>query len=184
VGPCLWATCTDTIRHGGASKVPREIRPKTVFTDFARFHYLLGVGMDCGTQIMQTVLVFCINLPDLSFPTWWGKLRCARHRGEGVRTLTSVPSQGTIQTSPIGVSHRTANYQWYVYRGSKPHVLRHTLIAITHFIRPCRLRLRRNERARMSCEPKCTPMLGTRGCLPAARTIAMLRDSGTGMGLR
>ncbi|KKA18217.1 hypothetical protein T310_7843, partial [Rasamsonia emersonii CBS 393.64] len=30
---------------------------------FRKYNYLLGVGLDCGTQLMQTVLVFCINLP-------------------------------------------------------------------------------------------------------------------------
>ncbi|KAF7195508.1 Oligopeptide transporter 7 [Pseudocercospora fuligena] len=37
-----------------------------------KYHYLTGVGMDCGTQLMQTVLAFCISLPNLNFPTWWG----------------------------------------------------------------------------------------------------------------
>jgi hypothetical protein len=31
-----------------------------------KYHYLLGVGLDCGTQIMQTVVVFCFNLTGLS----------------------------------------------------------------------------------------------------------------------
>lgn len=37
-----------------------------------KYHYLLAVGLDCGTQVMQTVLVFGISLPDVAFPTWWG----------------------------------------------------------------------------------------------------------------
>ena len=37
-----------------------------------KYHYLFGVGCDCGTQVMQTVLIFCINLPDVYFPQWWG----------------------------------------------------------------------------------------------------------------
>lgn len=39
-----------------------------------KYHYLLAVGLDCGTQIMQTVLVFAISLPDVSFPAWWGSM--------------------------------------------------------------------------------------------------------------
>ncbi|RDW77488.1 hypothetical protein BP6252_05541 [Coleophoma cylindrospora] len=39
---------------------------------FRKYNYLLGVGLDCGTQIMQTFLVFCINLPNQSMPYWWG----------------------------------------------------------------------------------------------------------------
>lgn len=61
---------------------------------FRKYHYLFGMfpslpdafliqrsltelcfsatGADCGTQIMQTVLVFAINLPNLAFPAWWG----------------------------------------------------------------------------------------------------------------
>ncbi|KAH9817762.1 OPT oligopeptide transporter protein [Teratosphaeria destructans] len=37
-----------------------------------KYHYLLSVGLDCGSQIMATVMTFCINLPNASFPTWWG----------------------------------------------------------------------------------------------------------------
>ncbi|KAF2773243.1 OPT superfamily oligopeptide transporter [Teratosphaeria nubilosa] len=37
-----------------------------------KYHYLLGVGLDCGAQIMATVMTFCINLPNVSFPAWWG----------------------------------------------------------------------------------------------------------------
>ncbi|KAK5129138.1 hypothetical protein LTR08_003803 [Meristemomyces frigidus] len=37
-----------------------------------KYHYLLAVGLDCGTQIMQTVLVFGISLPAATFPLWWG----------------------------------------------------------------------------------------------------------------
>ncbi|KAL9111260.1 MAG: hypothetical protein Q9227_004338 [Pyrenula ochraceoflavens] len=39
---------------------------------FRKYNYLLGVGLDCGTQLMQTVMVFCINLPNVTFPEWWG----------------------------------------------------------------------------------------------------------------
>lgn len=39
---------------------------------FRKYNYLLGVGLDCGTQIMQTILVFGINLPNKSMPYWWG----------------------------------------------------------------------------------------------------------------
>jgi hypothetical protein len=28
-----------------------------------KYQYLLAVGLDCGTQIMATVLMFCIDLP-------------------------------------------------------------------------------------------------------------------------
>lgn len=37
-----------------------------------KYNYLLGTGLDCGTQLMQTVMVFCISLPGLKFPNWWG----------------------------------------------------------------------------------------------------------------
>lgn len=39
---------------------------------FRKYNYLLGVGLDCGTQITQTVIMFAINLPNASMPAWWG----------------------------------------------------------------------------------------------------------------
>lgn len=39
---------------------------------FRKYNYLLGVGLDCGTQLMQTVMVFGLNLPNATFPNWWG----------------------------------------------------------------------------------------------------------------
>jgi hypothetical protein len=39
---------------------------------FRQYNYLLGVGLDCGTQLMQTVMVFGLNLPNKTFPNWWG----------------------------------------------------------------------------------------------------------------
>lgn len=39
---------------------------------FRKYNYLLGVGLDCGTQITQTVIMFAINLPDAAMPAWWG----------------------------------------------------------------------------------------------------------------
>ena len=39
---------------------------------FRKYNYLLGVGLDCGTQLMQTVMVFGLNLPNKTFPNWWG----------------------------------------------------------------------------------------------------------------
>jgi hypothetical protein len=38
---------------------------------FRKYNYLLGVGLDCGTQLMQTVMVFGLELPnavDRCFP--------------------------------------------------------------------------------------------------------------------
>jgi len=37
-----------------------------------KYKYLLAVGLDCGTQLMQTVQVLGINLPNKTFPSWWG----------------------------------------------------------------------------------------------------------------
>lgn len=39
---------------------------------FRKYNYLLGVGLDCGTQLMTTVMTFGINLPNASMPFWWG----------------------------------------------------------------------------------------------------------------
>jgi len=39
---------------------------------FRKYNYLLGVGLDCGTQLMQTVSVFGLSLPNKTFPHWWG----------------------------------------------------------------------------------------------------------------
>ena len=39
---------------------------------FRKYNYLLGVGMDCGTQLCQTIIMFGINLPDATMPYWWG----------------------------------------------------------------------------------------------------------------
>lgn len=37
-----------------------------------KYNYLLAVGLDCGTQLMQTVQVFGVNLPNQAMPFWWG----------------------------------------------------------------------------------------------------------------
>ena len=39
---------------------------------FRKYNYLLGVGMDCGTQLCQTVIMFGINLPNATMVNWWG----------------------------------------------------------------------------------------------------------------
>ena len=39
---------------------------------FRKYNYLLGVGLDCGTQICQTIIMLCINLTDSTMPVWWG----------------------------------------------------------------------------------------------------------------
>ncbi|KAK3346669.1 oligopeptide transporter 6 [Lasiosphaeria hispida] len=39
---------------------------------FRKYNYLLGVGLDCGSQIAATVVMFGINLPAASMPFWWG----------------------------------------------------------------------------------------------------------------
>ncbi|KAF7956268.1 hypothetical protein EAE96_005188 [Botrytis aclada] len=47
---------------------------------FRKYNYLLGVGLDCGTQLMQTVMVFGLNLPNATFPNWWGNSAVAIDR--------------------------------------------------------------------------------------------------------
>jgi hypothetical protein len=47
---------------------------------FRKYNYLLGVGLDCGTQLMQTVLVLGISLPNVAFPSWWGNYAGATDR--------------------------------------------------------------------------------------------------------
>lgn len=47
---------------------------------FRKYNYLLGVGLDCGTQIMQTVLVFCFDLPEVAMVNWWGNSLAAVDR--------------------------------------------------------------------------------------------------------
>ncbi|EFX04527.1 isp4 protein [Grosmannia clavigera kw1407] len=39
---------------------------------FRKYNYLLGVGLDCGTQLCQTVIMLAINLTNSEFPQWWG----------------------------------------------------------------------------------------------------------------
>ncbi|KAK0725295.1 oligopeptide transporter 6 [Lasiosphaeris hirsuta] len=39
---------------------------------FRKYNYLLGVGLDCGSQIASTVVMFGINLPAATMPFWWG----------------------------------------------------------------------------------------------------------------
>ncbi len=39
---------------------------------FRKYNYLLGVGLDCGSQICQTVIMLAINLTDTNMPFWWG----------------------------------------------------------------------------------------------------------------
>ncbi|RBA11793.1 oligopeptide transporter 6 [Fusarium proliferatum] len=39
---------------------------------FRKYNYLTGVGLDCGTQIMLTIMVFTISLTNTEFPVWWG----------------------------------------------------------------------------------------------------------------
>ncbi|TGO18930.1 hypothetical protein BPAE_0360g00010 [Botrytis paeoniae] len=47
---------------------------------FRKYNYLLGVGLDCGTQLMQTIMVFGLNLPNATFPNWWGNSAVAIDR--------------------------------------------------------------------------------------------------------
>lgn len=47
---------------------------------FRKYNYLLGVGLDCGTQLMETVLVLGISLPNAAFPAWWGNHPTASDR--------------------------------------------------------------------------------------------------------
>lgn len=35
---------------------------------FRKYNYLLGVGLDCGAQLCQTVIMLGINLPHAQFP--------------------------------------------------------------------------------------------------------------------
>ena len=39
---------------------------------FRKYNYLLGVGLDCGTQLCQTIIMLAINLSDTTMPFWWG----------------------------------------------------------------------------------------------------------------
>jgi OPT family small oligopeptide transporter len=39
---------------------------------FRKYNYLLGAGLDCGTQLMQTVMIFAVNLLNVAMPYWWG----------------------------------------------------------------------------------------------------------------
>ncbi|KAK3324932.1 oligopeptide transporter OPT family [Apodospora peruviana] len=39
---------------------------------FAKYNYLLGVGLDCGSQLTQTVAMFALDLGGFRFPSWWG----------------------------------------------------------------------------------------------------------------
>ncbi|CAK7233562.1 hypothetical protein SBRCBS47491_008654 [Sporothrix bragantina] len=39
---------------------------------FRKYNYLLGIGLDSGTQICSTVIMFAINLTNTSMPFWWG----------------------------------------------------------------------------------------------------------------
>jgi hypothetical protein len=39
---------------------------------FRKYNYLLGVGLDAGSQVCQTVIMFGINLPNVVMPSWWG----------------------------------------------------------------------------------------------------------------
>ena len=39
---------------------------------FRKYNYLLGIGLDSGTQICSTVIMFAINLTNTAMPFWWG----------------------------------------------------------------------------------------------------------------
>ncbi|KAH8884723.1 oligopeptide transporter 6 [Thozetella sp. PMI_491] len=39
---------------------------------FRKYNYLLGVGLDCGTQICTTLIMFGLNMSDTVMPFWWG----------------------------------------------------------------------------------------------------------------
>lgn len=39
---------------------------------FRKYNYLLGVGLDCGSQLCQTIIMLAINLTNSTFPQWWG----------------------------------------------------------------------------------------------------------------
>lgn len=37
-----------------------------------KYHYLTAVGLDCGSQLMSTIMALGISLPHVTFPKWWG----------------------------------------------------------------------------------------------------------------
>lgn len=41
-------------------------------TWWRKYNYLLGAGIDCGTQLVQLALLFVIYLPNITMPHWWG----------------------------------------------------------------------------------------------------------------
>ena len=47
---------------------------------FRKYNYLLGAGLDCGSQLAQTVMVFAITIPNIVMPEWWGNNRVAVDR--------------------------------------------------------------------------------------------------------
>ena len=47
---------------------------------FRKYNYLLGAGLDCGSQLAQTVMVFAITIPNKVMPEWWGNNRHAVDR--------------------------------------------------------------------------------------------------------
>lgn len=47
---------------------------------FRRYNYLLGAGLDCGSQLVQMVIILAINLPSIGMVRWWGNNEIAVDR--------------------------------------------------------------------------------------------------------
>ncbi|KAK0708465.1 isp4 protein [Lasiosphaeris hirsuta] len=39
---------------------------------FSKYNYLLGAGLDCGTQLVQVAVILVVGLLGLRMPNWWG----------------------------------------------------------------------------------------------------------------
>ncbi|KAK3349068.1 OPT oligopeptide transporter protein-domain-containing protein [Lasiosphaeria hispida] len=39
---------------------------------FSKYNYLLGAGLDCGTQLVQVAMIFLVGLSGVGMSTWWG----------------------------------------------------------------------------------------------------------------
>lgn len=66
------------------------------------FNYITAAALDCGLVISTIVIFFCITLPGVSAPSWWGN----------VDVFETMDSLGTAMLKTVGKGERFGPKSW------------------------------------------------------------------------